>query len=100
HRFPLQDGNRMQFEFGLWDAPSAGYNSNQLFRTARPAELGEQPSYETRLSYAALGERGLQLGMKGYYSRQAYPGYQGYPGTENLDSWAGTADWPVPLGHL
>ena len=99
HRFPLQQGNRLQFEFGLWDAPAAGYNSNQLFRTASPTELGEQPAYESRLSYDAAGERGLQIGVSGYYSHQAYPGYQGYPGTENLDSWAATTDWRVPLGH-
>ena len=99
HRFPLQDGNRLQFEFGLWDSPSAGYNANQLFRTASPAELAEQPAYESRISYAAAGDRGLQLGVGGYYSRQAYPGYQGYVGTENLDSWAGTADWRLPLAR-
>ena len=99
HRIPLQDGNRLQLEFGLWDSPSAGYNPNQLFRTSSPAEMAQQPSYETRISYAAAGDRGLQVGMGGYYSRQAYPGYQGYPGTESLDSWAATADWRLPLGH-
>ena len=99
HRFPLQQGDRLQFEFGLWDSPAAGYNPNQLFRAASPAELANQPAYETRVSYAAAGERGLQLGLGGYYSRQAYPGYQGYAGTERLDSWASTADWRIPLGH-
>ena len=101
HRFPVQEGNRFQFEFGLWDSPAAGYNSNVLFRTSSPAELAQQPAYETRVSYGAVRDHGLQLGLGGYYSRQAYPGYQGYPGTENLDSWATTADWRVPLGqHL
>jgi uncharacterized coiled-coil protein SlyX len=99
HRFPLEDGKRLQFEFGLWDSPAAGYNTNQLFRTSSPAELSEQPAYETRISYAADGDRGFQVGLGGYYSRQAYPGYQGYQGTENLDSWAGTADWRLPIGR-
>ncbi len=99
HRFPLAQGNRLQFELGLWDSPSAGYNPNQLFRPASPAELSEQPAYESRFSYAGAGDRGLQIGVSGYYSRQAYPGYQGYPGTENLDSWATTTDWRVPLRH-
>jgi hypothetical protein len=98
HRFPLQQGHRVQFEFGLWDSPAAGYNSNQLFRSASPAELEQQPSYESRISYAGAGDRGLQLGVSGYYSRQAYPGYQGYSGTEHLDSWANTFDFRVPLG--
>jgi uncharacterized coiled-coil protein SlyX len=99
HRFPLQGGDRMQFEFGLWDSPSAGYNANQLFRIASPAELAEQPAYETRLSYVAASEHGLEIGVSGYYSRQAYPGYQGYSGTVNLDSWAGATDWRLPFGH-
>jgi hypothetical protein len=98
HRFPLEQGHRMQFEFGLWDSPAAGYNSNQLFRSASPAELEQQPSYESRVSYAGAGEHAFQLGVSGYYSRQAYPGYQGYNGTEHLDSWANTFDIRVPLG--
>jgi uncharacterized coiled-coil protein SlyX len=99
HRFPLRDTDHLKFEFGLWDSPSAGYNANQLFRAASPAELANQPAYETRISYAAAGEQGLQLGVGGYYSRQAYLGYAGYSGTENLDSWAGTADWRLPIAH-
>jgi hypothetical protein len=98
HRFPAQEGNRLQFEFGLWDPPAAGYNSNVLFRTSSPGELAEQPAYETRVSYGAVRDHGLQLGLGGYYSRQAYPGYQGYNGTEHLDSWAVTGDWRLPLG--
>jgi len=101
HRFAPHDGNHLQFEFGLWDSPSAGYNPNQLFRTASPAELADQPAYETRISYASAADHGLQLGVGGYYSRQAYPGYAGYAGTEHLDSWAGTADWRLPFaGHF
>jgi uncharacterized coiled-coil protein SlyX len=99
HRFSMEGGDRLQFEFGLWDPPAAGYNPNQLFRTPSPGELAGQPAYETRVSYGSAGERGLQVGLGGYYSRQAYPGYQGYPGTENLDGWAGTADWRLPLGR-
>jgi uncharacterized coiled-coil protein SlyX len=99
HRFAPMDRNHLQFEFGLWDSASAGYSSNQLFRTASPAEQTKQPAYETRISYGANGDHGLQLGLGGYYSRQAYPGYQGYQGTENLDSWAGTLDWRLPLAH-
>ena len=100
HRFPVAEGgDRLQFEFGLWDPPAAGYNPNQLFRTPSPGELAGQPAYETRVSYGSAGERGLQVGLGGYYSRQAYPGYQGYPGTQNIDAWAGTVDWRIPLGH-
>lgn len=99
HRFPTHDGNRLQLEFGLRDSPAAGYNSNQLFRTSSPAELSEQPAYETRISYGAESGHGLQFGIGGYYSQQSYPGYQGYPETENLDAWAGTLDFRLPIGR-
>jgi hypothetical protein len=99
HRFPVYNGDRFQLEAGLWDPPAAGYNPNQLFRSSSTGEFSQQPAYETRVSYGSTAEQGLQLGVSGYYSRQAYPGYQGYPGTEHLDSWATTADWRVPLGR-
>ena len=101
HRLPTRDGHHLQFEFGLWDSPAAGYNSSQLFRSASPAELSKQPAYEGRVSYAAESDHGLQLGLGGYYGRQSYPGYQGYSGTSSLDAWAGTLDLRFPLGrHL
>ncbi len=93
HRFSPLDGNHLQFEFGLWDSASAGYNSNQLFRNASPAEQTKQPAYETRVSYGATGDRGLQVGLGGYYSRQSYPGYQGYEEpsiwTRGRERWIG-----------
>jgi uncharacterized coiled-coil protein SlyX len=98
HRLPLRDGKHVQLELGLRDSPAAGYNPNQLFRTASPGERSKQPAYESRISYGGGGERGLQLGLGGYYSRQAYR-YQGYPGTDNLDSWAVTTDFRVPLAR-
>ncbi len=65
--------------------------SRENSRNSRPTR------HASRTDQPASGA--LQIGLGGYYSRQAYPGYQGYPGTENLDSWAGTADWRIPLGH-
>ncbi len=99
HRFAPVNGRHLQFEFGLWDSASAGYNSNQLFRNASPAEQSKQPAYETRISYGSSGDRGLQLGLGGYYSRQSYTGYQSYYGSQHLDSWGGTLDWRIPFAH-
>ena len=99
HRQQLAHGNHIGYELGLWDPPSAGYNPNQLFRNASPAELSGQPAYEARLSYGTGDDRGLQLGLGAYYSRQSYPGYQGYPVTEHIDAWAVTTDFRVPLSH-
>jgi hypothetical protein len=94
HQIPLQSGRRMQFEFGLWDPPTAGYSTNELFRAPSPSEASKQPGYESRISYGTfVGEHPFQIGLGGYYSRQSYTGNQ------SVDSWAGTADWRVPLGN-
>jgi hypothetical protein len=93
HQIPLQSGRRLQLEFGLWDPPTAGYSTNQLFRIPSPGEASKQPGYESRVSYGTFaGEHPFQIGLSGYYSRQSYPGNQG------VDSWAATTDWRVPLG--
>ena len=93
HQIPLQSGRRLQLEAGLWDPPTAGYSTNELFRIPSPGEASKQPGYESRVSYGTFtGERPFQIGLSGYYSRQSYPGNQ------SVDSWAGTTDWRVPLG--
>ena len=99
HRFPVREADRLQFEFGLWDPSSAGYNPNQLFRAASPGELTQQPAYESRLSYATRDGNGAEIGAGGYYSRQTYPGYAGTSYTEHLDSWATTIDWRIPFAR-
>jgi hypothetical protein len=92
HQFPLQSGRRLQLEFGLWDPPTAGYSTNQLFRAPSPGEASKQPGYESRLSYGTFtGEHPFHIGLSGYYSRQSYPGNQ------SVDSWAVTTDWRIPL---
>lgn len=93
HQIPLQSGRRLQFEFGLWDPPTAGYSTNELFRVPSPSEASKQPGWESRVSYGTFsGEHPFQIGFGGYYSRQSYPLNQ------SVDSWAATTDWRVPLG--
>src|SRR5882757_594296 len=93
HQIPLQSGRGVQLEFGLWDPPTAGYSTNELFRVPRPSEASKQPGYESRVSYGTFtGEHPFQIGLSGYYSRQSYSGNQ------SVDSWAATTDWRVPLG--
>lgn len=92
HRFPLSDEKRLTAEFGLWDPPSAGYNTSDVFRPPSASEQTKQPGYEGRFSFGKGGERGLQAGIGGYYSRQAYS-------SANNDAWAVTADWRVPIAH-
>ena len=91
HRFALQEDKHVQFEFGLWDPPSSGYNTSDVLRSPSAGEASGQPAYETRISYGtSTSNKGLQLGLGGYYSRQHYP-------YNKNDSWAATADWRLPL---
>jgi len=93
HQISFSSGRKLQLEFGLWDPPTAGYSTNELFRVPSPGEASKQPGYESRVSYAtSAGDHSFQIGLSGYYSRQSYPGNQ------RVDSWAGTTDWRVPLG--
>jgi hypothetical protein len=93
HQILLPSGRELQLEFGLWDPPTAGYSTNELFRVPSPGEASKQPGYESRVSYGTFaGERPFQIGLSGYYSRQSYPGNQ------RVDSWAATTDWRLPLG--
>jgi hypothetical protein len=95
HQVPLQSGRRLQFEFGLWDPPAAGYSASTIIRAPSPGEASKQPGYESRVSYGIFsGEHPSQIGLSGYYSRQSYPGNEG------IDSWAVTTDWRIPLGGV
>lgn len=95
HQVPFPSGRRLQFEFGLWDPPAAGYSTSAIIRSPSPGEASKQPGYESRLSYGIFtGEHPSQIGLGGYYSRQSYPGNEG------IDSWAVTTDWRIPLGSV
>jgi len=91
HRIPLSTARHIGMEFGLMDTPSAGYNPNELQRTATPGELSGQPGYESRISWAANEQHGAQVGLGGYYSRQSYPA------NEAADAYAVTTDWRLPF---
>jgi hypothetical protein len=101
HQIPLHLTRQLQFELGLWDPPAAGYSTNLQFRAPSPGEYSKQPAYESRISYGtatknsygdSFNEHPFQIGLSGYYSRE------NYPYGENLDTWAVTTDWRVPLG--
>jgi hypothetical protein len=61
---------------------------------ASPSEASKQPGYQGRFSYS-LGEDGhaFTLGLGGYYSRQRRTG------NPDINAWAATADWMIPIAH-
>jgi hypothetical protein len=92
HRFTLAEDNQAGFEFGLYDPSYTALNAIEAYRSVSPGEAARQPGYETRFSYrAGKDPQALQLGIAGYYDRKNY----GYGLI--LDTWAGTADWELPV---
>jgi hypothetical protein len=92
HRFTISDDRQVGFEFGLYDPSYTAEDAIEAERSVSPGEAARQPGYETRFSYrAGKDDRGLQLGIAGYYDRKNYGSGQ------TLDTWAGAADWELPL---
>jgi hypothetical protein len=92
HRFTLAEDRQAGFEFGLYDPSYTAVNEIEAERSVSPGEAARQPGYETRFSYrAGKDEHAFQLGVAGYYDRKNYGLGQ------TLDTWAGTADWEVPV---
>ncbi len=81
-------------EAGLIDVSAPGTFMPSGMRAASPSEQSHQPGYETRLSSSiSFGDRAIEVGAGGYYSRQTYD----Y--SHHLDAWAGTADWKIPFSR-
>ena len=77
HRIPLTQGRHVGLEFGLWDAPAAGFSTSELVRQPTPGELSKQPAYEGRVSFGgSSGEHKAEIGLSGYYNRESYPNGQ------------------------
>ncbi len=92
HLFPLNADRHAGFEFGLYDAAYTADYSNEAYRSVSPGEAARQPGYESRISYrTGKDARELALGAAGYYDRKNYGAGQ------TVDTWAGAADWKIPL---
>jgi len=92
HKFELAEDHQIGFELGLYDPSYTAVNEIEAERSVSPGEAARQPGYEARFSYrAGQGNRALQLGVAGYYDRKNYGSGQ------TLDTWAGAADWEVPV---
>ena len=92
HRFDLADNQSITVQGGVFDNLVGEFPSDPYFRSAGPGEASGQPAYGFRTAWSrnVLGQ-GLSLGAAGYYGRQEWQ----YGRT--VDSWAGMADWQIPL---
>ena len=93
HRVILTENSGFLLQGGLLD-PLTGEPPTSLYlRTPDAGEASRQPAYAARTAWShRLFHHELVLGVGGYYSRQNWEFHR------NVDAWAGTTDWTVPLG--
>jgi len=92
HRFAVSDQQTITMQAGLMDNLDWGYPQNQYFRSPQSGELSGQPAYAFRTAWSRpVQQHPLSFGVAGYYGRQDWT-WDRY-----VDSWAGMADWQIPI---
>lgn len=93
HRVNLTENSSFLFQGGLLDPLTGEPPTPQYLRTPDAGEASRQPAYAARTAWShRLFHHELTLGVGGYYSRQNWEFHR------NVDAWAGTTDWTIPLG--
>jgi hypothetical protein len=91
HKFDLSDGQNVIVQGGILDNVT-GEPSYGSHRMPQAGELSGQPAYAARIGWSKdLNGRPISFGTSGYYSRQNW-GFDW-----NVNGWATTADWRVPI---
>jgi regulator of replication initiation timing len=92
-RVVLSDQSSLSLTGGILDGLSGETPLFQFDRVPGAGERSRQPGYGGRVAWThQLKGRPMTVGGGGYYSRQSW----GF--SRNVDGWAATADWSVPLG--
>jgi hypothetical protein len=93
HRVNLTENSSLLLQGGLLDPLTGEAPTSQYLRIPDAGEASRQPAYAARTAWSRrLFHHELVLSVGGYYSRQNWKFHR------NVDAWAGTADWTVPLG--
>jgi hypothetical protein len=91
-RFNLSDQQTFTLQAGVLDNLDWEYPPDQFFRSAQAGEQSGQPAFAVRTAWShPVGQHPLSFGVAGYYGRQDWK-WDRY-----VDSWAGMADWQIPL---
>jgi len=94
HRWRLSDSSGITLQGGLLDPLTEYIPEVQFDRVPTPGESSRAPAVATHLVWAgSLWNQPVSVGVGSYYERQAW-GFD-----RNVDAWAGTADWALPLGQ-
>jgi hypothetical protein len=94
HRLAVSENSNFILQAGVLDGFDGERSQYSYGRAAQAGEYSRQPGYAGRVawSHSAFGQP-LMLGAGGYYSRQNW----GFG--RNVDAWAGTLDWTVPMAR-
>jgi hypothetical protein len=94
HRLTLGENSKLLLQGGILDPLSGEQSNSSYLRTPLAGEASRQPAYALHAawSHRLLGHD-LTLGVGAFYSRQ------NWEFGRNVDAWAGTADWIIPLAH-
>ncbi|HLJ26650.1 MAG TPA: hypothetical protein VKY85_08065 [Candidatus Angelobacter sp.] len=92
HRLLESDSSNVTVSGGILDGLTGEAPPSDFLRLPGAGESRRQPAYASRIdwSHRAFGEP-LKIGIGGYYNRENWAGH-------NIDGWAATIDWAVPLG--
>ena len=93
HRFQAASQGGSAVELGFIDPSVSVVQTIGGIRQPTAGESSRQPGYESRMQYGfGAGDHPIVVGVGGYFARQRYEDKQ------NIDAWAGTADWQAPFG--
>lgn len=92
HRFDLSDSQKITVQGGILDNLTGKPPYAQYQRQPQAGESSAQPAYGSRVAWTRLiNGHSLSVGTAGYYGRQNWGFYR------HNDSWAGMADWEIPI---
>ncbi|HET7841472.1 MAG TPA: hypothetical protein VFM21_07700 [Terriglobia bacterium] len=94
HRFAVTDGSDFNISAGILDPLTGEIPYGQYYRLPQAGERSRQPAVAARVGWSSSAwKQPFSFGLGGYYARQDW----GFG--RNVDAWATTADWQVPLGR-
>ena len=90
----MGENSKLLLQAGILDPVTGEATYSQYSRPPLAGEASRQPAYAMRLAWSyRLFNHDLTLGVGSFYSRQNW-GFN-----RNVDGWAGTADWTIPLAN-
>jgi hypothetical protein len=93
-RFRTSDSSSLVVQAGILDPLSGEQGYPSYLRAPLAGEASRQPAYAMRMAWShRIFDHNLTLGAGSFYSRQ------NWEFGRNVDAWAGTADWIVPLAR-